>query len=143
MDECMLDGYSVKYPTLLNPTKADMFRIVLGIDVNSDDYDPLDYEDLMEDCACVMFPHWWRDHVRQEQKQIGRNIHKKNLVCSECGSKDGIELHHIIPPIFRIDAYGGNDPDNIQLLCHDCHKKTMNNKYREGINNYLMKMEEQ
>ena len=140
MEESMLDGYSVRYPTLINPTKGDVIKLVLGVDTQADDYDPMIYEDLMESCVVEMFPYWWRDHVRQEQKRIGRDIRQHHvLMCEKCRKCIDIEIHHIISPIFRADIYGGNDPNNIQLLCHDCHKKTMNNEYRRQTEEALNK----
>lgn len=38
-------------------------------------------------------------------------------ICSTCGSKKEIELHHIIP----LDAGGTNDYFNLIFLCHHCH----------------------
>lgn len=138
MNESMLDGYCVHFPTMINPTKGDVIKLVLGVDTQADDYDPLVYEDLMESCVCEMFPYWWRDHVRQEQKRIGRDIRKHHVLkCEKCGKEGDIEMHHIIPPIFRCDMYGGNDHNNIQLLCHDCHKKTMNNEYRHKFESII------
>jgi 5-methylcytosine-specific restriction endonuclease McrA len=39
--------------------------------------------------------------------------------CRSCGSKESLEVDHIIPV-----ALGGyEDLDNLQTLCYDCHKK--------------------
>ena len=45
--------------------------------------------------------------------------------CATCGSRDSIELHHIIP----IAAGGTNDYFNMISLCHDCHMKLHHNIY--------------
>lgn len=40
-------------------------------------------------------------------------------VCSTCGSKKGLELHHIIP----LAKGGNNEYYNLIYLCHDCHRQ--------------------
>lgn len=42
---------------------------------------------------------------------------KKSNVCATCGSKNEVELHHIIP----LAAGGTNDYYNLISLCHNCH----------------------
>ena len=40
-------------------------------------------------------------------------------MCVQCGSKDSLEVDHIVPK-----ALGGSDDDkNLQVLCNKCHKK--------------------
>ena len=43
-----------------------------------------------------------------------RNLGK---VCYNCGSDEGIELHHIVP----LKLGGTNNISNIAVLCHRCH----------------------
>jgi len=39
--------------------------------------------------------------------------------CAECGSRDGLEIDHVIPL-----SRGGTDTiDNITLLCRECHRE--------------------
>ena len=82
-----------------------------------------------------MFPYYYRDRVRQNQKEILNALHCKNikLICEECGSEDSVEMHHIVPPVGFAEYIGGNDSNNYKLLCHKCHKKTMNRKYLDDI----------
>ena len=39
--------------------------------------------------------------------------------CAFCGSKDGLEEHHMIPLFMG----GTNDDENLVYLCGDCHKE--------------------
>lgn len=43
---------------------------------------------------------------------------KRGNQCQRCGSKVNLEIHHI-KPIF---LGGGEEEDNLELLCNDCHK---------------------
>lgn len=49
---------------------------------------------------------------------------KKGYKCEDCGLETpggvGLDIHHIIP-IFK---GGGNNVDNLRLLCAVCHRKT-------------------
>ena len=44
---------------------------------------------------------------------------KFNNPCKICGSRDNLQLDHIIP---REDG-GTDDPENLQVLCKKCHAK--------------------
>jgi 5-methylcytosine-specific restriction endonuclease McrA len=49
-------------------------------------------------------------------------------VCSLCKTEtDQIELDHIVP----LWNGGTNDPDNLQLLCYDCHKAKSKSEQQE------------
>ena len=39
--------------------------------------------------------------------------------CAICGRQDTLEIDHIHP--ISEDPYGRNDPENLQLLCSECH----------------------
>ena len=39
------------------------------------------------------------------------------LICSVCGAKENLELHHILP----LAMGGSNDIDNMMVLCHEHH----------------------
>lgn len=39
--------------------------------------------------------------------------------CSDCGSSDRLQVHHIIP----LSKGGTNHPFNLIVLCHNCHEK--------------------
>ena len=123
-------------PSIINPTKADIISRVCGIDINDPkQYDPMDYFEWIEAAACIMFPYYCRDRVRQNQKQITKALknRKIKIVCDECGSDYKVEMHHIVPSVGFDEYIGGNDSHNITFLCHKCHKKTMNRKYLEDI----------
>lgn len=43
---------------------------------------------------------------------------RDNYTCQNCGTKEDIEIHHIVPL-----ANGGRDvPSNVVTLCTECHK---------------------
>ena len=50
---------------------------------------------------------------------LARVMAKTSLgeVCYNCGSSEGIELHHIVP----LRCGGTNNISNIAVLCHRCH----------------------
>ena len=45
--------------------------------------------------------------------------HERGRFCGRCGSSDGLQAHHIVPRS-RGWRYAA-DPDNIVILCHECH----------------------
>ncbi len=61
--------------------------------------------------------------VKERRIALYKNRQQKKdnrpKACSTCGSRDNIELHHIIP----LAAGGTNDYYNLINLCHDCHMK--------------------
>ena len=50
-----------------------------------------------------------------------KHILKTNgeLVCKSCGSREHMELHHILP----LAMGGTNKLENLMPLCHGCHVK--------------------
>ena len=71
-----------------------------------------------------------------------RILYRDNFTCQKCGQfkaalseygiplpvDNGLEIHHIIP----VSQGGGDEPENLTTLCHDCHleehfKQTKNN----------------
>lgn len=48
--------------------------------------------------------------------QANKNCEKK--VCEICGKTDNLEIHHKIP----VYCGGISNPDNLKVLCKDCHK---------------------
>ena len=57
--------------------------------------------------------------VRKEQAKLVKIIITDNSVCGKCGSKEDLEIHHLMPVIFG----GGNDERNLIILCKNCHQK--------------------
>lgn len=55
-------------------------------------------------------------------------------ICSNCGSSDAIEYHHIVPLFFG----GTNNFQNIVPLCHRCHKSAHHGRdishYAKAVN---------
>lgn len=54
-------------------------------------------------------------HVKAQRAGRERDLN----TCQICGSKNGVEGHHIIDHQF----IGAANVNNIITLCHDCHKK--------------------
>lgn len=51
--------------------------------------------------------------------QIRRVLLKENIRCELCGSRRGLDVHHIIPR-----CVGGDDKlDNLIVICSGCHGK--------------------
>ena len=46
-------------------------------------------------------------------------IQDREKVCVNCGSREDIEMHHIVP----LSRGGSNNEGNIVYLCHGCHNK--------------------
>lgn len=78
-----------------------------------------------------------RTTERREDKRQRDSLYKsrqrgdivRQEACATCGSRDNIELHHIIP----VKAGGTNDYFNLISLCHDCHMRLHHNIY-DAIN---------
>ncbi len=62
------------------------------------------------------------DSVKDHQSLKVHFIKEFRSICQACRKycgKDKLSLHHIIPR----DESGGNDYDNLILLCHSCHNQ--------------------
>ena len=51
-------------------------------------------------------------------KEIRKMINSKNASCAYCGSKKNLEIDHIKP----VSKGGGNNIENLQILCRKCNK---------------------
>lgn len=60
--------------------------------------------------------------IRREQNVIRKTMITPDSVCSKCGSKENLEIHHMLP----VAIGGDNDDRNLIILCHDCHRQTTN-----------------
>ena len=70
------------------------------------------------------------EELRQEfAKDSFRQILKDKLgdKCANCGSKDLVEYHHVVPLVHG----GTNNLGNIVPLCHECHLKA-HDKHSHG-----------
>ena len=70
------------------------------------------------------------EELRQEfAKDSFRKALKDKLgnKCANCGSKDLVEYHHVVPLVHG----GTNNLGNIVPLCHECHLKA-HNKHNHG-----------
>lgn len=63
-------------------------------------------------------------------------IDRDGFKCGWCGSKDNLEIDHIIPRSLG----GTNDLKNLRILCRDCHRPRRNPRnswqeaYKKGYN---------
>lgn len=114
-------NYTVNYKTI-NPDDPELlekiFKMVLG-----ENLDPLNISGQLADCLVKTFPCWWETKVRNEQANLRRYTLKPYLTtCEKCGKTNcKTELHHVLSPYLL----GGNEKENLLILCHDCHKETM------------------
>lgn len=60
--------------------------------------------------------------IRREQNVIRKTMITSDSVCGKCGSKEDLEIHHMLPVVLG----GDNDDRNLIILCHDCHHQTTN-----------------
>lgn len=113
--------YHEKYKTLSDSiTIADMVYLLTGKKIDNFIDNTAEYLDILEESLLVAFYYFWQNKVRQEQYSMMRNFKRKNnkLTCNRCGKSENLEIHHIIP----VAQWGGNDINNLMLLCQDCHK---------------------
>jgi 5-methylcytosine-specific restriction endonuclease McrA len=111
MESSFRDYYSWTFEDFFNELK----RIGYGIDYN-----------------CIRYA---KIQLRQSASHFTRDFRKKylssNTCCKNCGSKEKIEVDHIVP----ISAGGKNEESNLQFLCRQCHKnKTNMDYYRYKLN---------
>lgn len=59
-----------------------------------------------------------RKNARREQTKLRQQLITEDSFCKICGSKENLELHHMIP----LAIGGDNDNRNIIILCCNCHK---------------------
>ena len=55
------------------------------------------------------------------QKVIERILRRDNGICQECMRRGRVKAASEVDHIKRIADGGGDDDDNLQALCHDCH----------------------
>lgn len=66
--------------------------------------------------------------TRNTRRELHHELKKQKVrpkQCSTCGSREDLELHHIIP----VAVGGTNDYFNMAYLCHDCHMKLHHKLY--------------
>lgn len=71
---------------------------------------------------------------RSWRKLKDKILARDNYTCQSCGRVGGrLELDHII----NVAQGGTNNQDNLQILCHDCHKqKTQTESTVGGIKQF-------
>ena len=105
---------TIKFRSLsTEPSLEEMLRVMLG-----EEYDSIPEEERKDRAIKNVFYNCWFKFVRDEQSVV-RRYKKLHPHCDICGIKCETELHHIRP----VAEYGGNEPENIMWLCHDCHSK--------------------
>ncbi len=66
-----------------------------------------------------------RQSASHYTRDFRKNYFSSDTVCKICGSKEKIEVDHIVP----ISAGGKNEESNLQFLCRQCHKTKTNEDY--------------
>jgi len=69
--------------------------------------------------------------IRTEQTRLRKVMITPDSCCGKCGSKDNLEIHHMLPVILG----GDNIDDNLLILCRDCHQK-VTTIYDEWLRKY-------
>ena len=118
--------YEAKYCSI-NPDSSALetiFKFVLN-----EDFDPIMCEDQMMEALLKTFIYWWEHKVRNEQNQLRKSTLKPLLTtCEKCGKTNcKTEIHHIVSPL----NLGGNEKENLLILCKDCHKETMKREVKQ------------
>jgi 5-methylcytosine-specific restriction endonuclease McrA len=63
-------------------------------------------------------------HIRRKIRtgwawgEIREHIRRRDRVCVQCGSADGLQVHHRIP----LRDGGSNTLSNLELRCRRCHR---------------------
>lgn len=53
--------------------------------------------------------------------------------CELCGSKRGLEVHHIVPKVMTIRGVDMDNEDNLLVVCSTCHSKLTPRKFLTQI----------
>ena len=69
--------------------------------------------------------------IRTEQNRLREVMITPDSHCGKCGSKDNLEIHHMLPVVLG----GDNIDDNLLILCRDCHQK-VTTIYDEWLRKY-------
>ena len=58
-------------------------------------------------------------------KKLHDLVMNRDKVCVNCKSDSYLDVHHIVEetPNKTINAYEDERPENLAVLCHDCHMK--------------------
>ena len=60
----------------------------------------------------------------------GPLMERKGGRCEWCGTKEWLEIHHVLP--YDHFPQLEEHPDNLMLLCSRCHKKLHRNPFLDG-----------
>jgi 5-methylcytosine-specific restriction endonuclease McrA len=64
-----------------------------------------------------------RDSYRKKRycrlRQSARNICNRKQKCELCGNSEQLQVHHKL----AVSLGGRNNPENLQVLCRECHLK--------------------
>lgn len=61
--------------------------------------------------------------IIQYRKKMFKLVRGRDICCQECGKENcKLDVHHIVPDrIFSRYDFEAHDPDNLILLCYECH----------------------
>lgn len=79
-----------------------------------------DYSDLIAvQRSLVDLYDYWPDYPPDWEERRDKAKEKSNFGCVACGSRSWPHVHHT----FSLQRGGSNLPDNLEVLCSDCHSK--------------------
>lgn len=71
------------------------------------------------------------------RRKINANLHKKLIEevgrCELCGSRRGLEVHHIVPHVIAIHGVDFDCEDNLLVVCSNCHSRLTPRKFLTSI----------
>lgn len=114
-----------EYKTLKNMEFSEAMQFVLTGYENNFSPETEDIDNFLDNlmiCFKIMFPYYHKKKVREEESKLRKQFIKnhKTFTCAKCKRKfqaSEIHLHHKTP----VCKYGGNEKENIVLLCKKCH----------------------
>lgn len=63
-------------------------------------------------------------HRKEVSKGARTIVEERDQRCRICGTSDSLHAHHVI---YRSQG-GSNDPENLLMLCHECHSLVHSDK---------------
>ena len=78
---------------------------------------------------------WRHQPLPHNWNTVRRNIlARDNYTCQQCGSHQHLEVDHITPAWKT--GHDNHHPNNLQTLCHTCHKKKTNKEIAQHNKKY-------
>lgn len=89
-------------------------------------------------CSALCVSLFRRNHLWTSAREAA--LSRDRFACVRCGSKDGLEVNHIVPLAYSSRhranpraASCAHHMDNLETLCHSCHVETTNDQRAKGL----------